>query len=185
MTKATSMDVTTKISKFLSFILRHKPEAIGLSINSEGWADVGELVRLAQHHGHTITLEQVENVVATSDKKRFSLSSDKKFIRAVQGHSSPSAQLEFPSLPPPMYLYHGTATHFLKNIMLTGLSPQQRKYVHLSIDIATAKNVGMRYGQPAVLQIQSQIMHQQGYTFFIAENGVWLTQFVPPCFIKI
>ena len=172
----------TKISKFLSFVLRHKPEAIHLTLDEQGWASVAELIEKAQPQ-ITLTPELIKQVVADNDKQRFSLSDDEQLIRANQGHSI-NVDLQLTPKQPPDVLYHGTASRFLESIMAEGLKPGQRQYVHLSGDTETATQVGQRYGKPVVLVIDAKAMYQQDMEFFQAENGVWLTDLVPSEFIE-
>lgn len=167
------------ISKYLSYLLRHEPHAIGLQLDPEGWADIGELIACAARHGRRLDRATLETVCATNDKQRFALSDDGQRIRAVQGHSTSLVQRQYPAAQPPERLYHGTATRFLESIRAQGLKPGARHHVHLSPDIRTALAVGTRYGVPAILEVDAQRMHRQGHTFFVAENGVWLTDAVP------
>ena len=166
----------TIASKFLSYVLRHKPDAIGLTLDPEGWANIEELIAKADI---PITQALLHEVVATSDKKRFTISADGLSIRANQGHSI-EVDLGFQPVAPPEFLYHGTATRFLDRIKKQGLLPQNRQYVHLSANEDTATKVGQRHGKPVVLTISALAMHKQGHQFFQAQNGVWLTKFVPP-----
>ena len=170
-----------RVSKFLSYVLRHRPEDIGLVLDNEGWASISELIEKAQPK-LPITRQILEQVVATNDKKRFKISDDGLKIRASQGHSV-NVDLALKPQKPPDTLYHGTATRFLDSIQKEGLKSGQRQYVHLSIDIDTAKAVGKRYGKPAILQIDALTMYQQGYNFYCSENQVWLVDKVPPLFI--
>lgn len=171
-------------SKFLSFVLRHEPQAVGITLDSEGWADVEALIAGANQSGKPLSRELIQQVVDTSDKKRFSLSEDGQRIRAAQGHSTNTVAITYPEREPPEFLYHGTATRFLESIRKEGLKPGERQYVHLSEDEQTAISVGQRYGKPVVLKIEALRMHQQGFKFFQAENGVWLTSHVPSGFMK-
>lgn len=170
---------STSISRYLSYLLRHEPQTIGLQLDAEGWADIGQLIAGAARHGHRLDRATLESVCATSDKQRFALSDDGQRIRAVQGHSTPVVQRRYPAVQPPERLYHGTATRFLDSIRAQGLKPGTRHHVHLSADIRTALTVGARYGVPVILEVDAQRMHRQGHTFFVAENGVWLTDAVP------
>jgi len=165
-------------SKFLSFVLRHQPHAIGLKLDGEGWADVQDLIVLSKSDGRNLTLELIEEVVATSDKKRFAFSNDRTKIRASQGHSV-SIELGLKPIEPPDVLYHGTATRFLDSIKEKGLISGSRRHVHLSAELATAVDVGRRHGKPTVLTIKSFEMHRTGHEFFLSDNGVWLTLSVP------
>lgn len=169
-------------SKFLSYVLRHQPDAIGLKLDGEGWADLSELIALANADGRNLTLELIQDVVATNDKKRFVFSDDGTMIRASQGHSV-AIELGLQPATPPDVLYHGTATRFLDSIREKGLISGSRRHVHLSAEIATAVEVGRRHGKPAVLTIRSAEMHSSGHEFFLSENGVWLTLAVPVEFL--
>ncbi|WP_113626426.1 RNA 2'-phosphotransferase [Pectobacterium peruviense] len=171
------------ISKFLSYVLRHKPEAIGLTLNSEGWANIADLISGAVKDGRLLTREVIQSVVDNSDKKRFSISQDGLSIRAAQGHSSSQVDLRYEPKTPPELLYHGTATRFIDSINQLGLLPGSRQYVHLSADEATAIKVGQRHGKPVVLKIKALEMHQQEFIFYQADNGVWLTLAVPVPFL--
>ena len=169
-------------SKYLSFILRHKPEDIALTLNEQGWADIDELIAKSAPT-RQLTPELIKTVVGTSDKQRFKLSDDGKQIRANQGHSIDVDLNLAPSLPPAI-LYHGTAYRFVKSILAQGLKPMQRLHVHLSCDVKTAKSVGRRYGQPVILTINAKAMYQNGFDFYQADNGVWLTSIVPAQYLQ-
>lgn len=170
-------------SKFLSYVLRHEPHAIGLTLDSEGWADIDALIARAKAAGRELDFDLIQAVVSSNDKKRFALSDDNRRIRAVQGHSTDSVAIQHVAKEPPTYLYHGTATRFFDSILAEGLRPGQRHHVHLSEDIDTATAVGQRYGKPVALKVEALRMHQQGFKFFQADNGVWLTETVPAHFL--
>lgn len=172
-------------SKFLSYVLRHEPQAIGLTLDSEGWADIASLIAGAQQSGRELDVALIHTVVESSDKKRFAISEDGLRIRAVQGHSTDSVAITLAEKVPPEFLYHGTATRFMESIMREGLKPGERQYVHLSEDVQTATAVGQRYGKPVVLKIEALRMYQQGFKFFQAENGVWLADLVPATSIQL
>lgn len=174
-----------KISKFLSYVLRHKPDAIGLTLDDQGWANINELINKANQSSEVTTLDRslIQTVVDSNDKKRFVISDDGQRIRASQDHSV-TVDLQLKPVEPPEFLYHGTATRFLDSILKEGLKPQQRQYVHLSKDIETAKAVGQRYGKPTILTIKARLMVEQGFKLYLAENGVWLTEEVPVNFIN-
>ena len=178
-----SPDRTTHISKFLSYVLRHKPDVIGITLDDNGWVDVATLLAAAATHGTPFTREELDHVVATNDKKRFAFSDDNLRIRASQGHSV-NVDLDLPPTSPPELLYHGTATRFLDAIRLTGLQKMSRQHVHLSPDIATASKVGTRHGKLAMLTIRSGDMHRAAHPFFHSANSVWLTEEVPVTFIE-
>lgn len=173
----------TETSKFLSYILRHEPQTIDLQLDEEGWATISDLIAGAAKKGQYLDISLIQMVVSSSDKKRFSISDDGLRIRAVQGHSVASANLRHTEKEPPEFLYHGTATRFLESIRQQGLISGSRHHVHLSQDIQTAIAVGQRHGKPLVLKIEALRMYQQGFKFFQAENGVWLTRHVPMSFI--
>jgi len=174
----------TEISKFLSYILRHKPEAIGLTLDHEGWANISDLVECSQKSEYALDTDLIRTIVNESDKKRFTISEDGLRIRAAQGHSAKSVSISYSESMPPEVLFHGTATRFLASILKEGLKPGERQYVHLSKDIQTALAVGRRYGKPVALKIKALQMHLQGFKFFQAENGVWLTAKAPAIFIE-
>ncbi|MET1077649.1 MAG: RNA 2'-phosphotransferase [Pseudomonas sp.] len=173
----------TETSKFLSYILRHEPHSIGLTLDSEGWGSIDALIAGAAGVGRVLDRRQIEAVVQGNDKKRFSLSDDGLQIRAVQGHSTATVSLQYVPKTPPACLYHGTATRFLPSIEQQGLVPGSRHHVHLSEDAATAIAVGRRYGQVVLLKIDALAMQQAGLAFYQADNGVWLTDHVPIAFI--
>lgn len=173
----------TDTSKFLSFVLRHEPLAIGLTLDSEGWAEISALIDGANNAGHSLDRVLLALVVETSEKKRFSISADGLRIRAAQGHSTDAVAIRYAEKVPPAQLFHGTANRFLATIMAAGLTPQARQHVHLTDDLPTAMAVGQRYGSPVLLTINAQQMYQQGYKFYQADNGVWLTAAVPVGFI--
>ena len=172
-----------EISKFLSFVLRHNPQAIGITLDAEGWVAVNDLLAAAARHGQSGTRQQVEEVVATNDKKRFSLSADGQLIRANQGHS---VEVDLGLLPvePPELLYHGTVERFLDSIREKGLIRGNRHHVHLSAERETAMKVGQRRGRPVVLVVEASRMQRDGHQFFQSENGVWLTEAVPPTYLQ-
>ncbi|HWB03549.1 MAG TPA: RNA 2'-phosphotransferase [Verrucomicrobiales bacterium] len=169
-------------SKFLSLVLRHQPEAAGITLDSAGWADVNELLAGCERARRSLTRRQLDHIVATNEKKRFEFSSDSKRIRASQGHSV-EIELEYEPLIPPDILYHGTATRFLDAIRTEGLKKMARHHVHLSAETVTTMQVGGRHGKPALLTIRAGDMHREGWAFFRSTNGVWLVDSVPVTFI--
>lgn len=170
----------TKLSKFLSLILRHKPEEIGISLDENGWADVLELLSGINNTGRKINIDLLEEIVKTDNKGRYSFNEDKTKIRANQGHSI-KVDVELKEIIPPDILYHGTAERFITNILdkKQGLKPMSRLYVHLSKDYDTAIKVGIRHGNPVVLKINAKQMKEDGYLFYLSENGVYMTKSVP------
>lgn len=171
-----------KRSKFLSLVLRHEPQRIGITLDSAGWVSVDELLAACEAHGMPIPRPALQEIVSTSDKQRFALSEDGKLIRANQGHSV-EVNLQLPPTPPPEILFHGTVEQFLDSIRREGLRKGERHHVHLSADEATASKVGERRGKPIILRVQAGRMHQEGHEFFLSANGVWLTDHVPPQYI--
>lgn len=171
-----------RLSKFLSLILRHKPEQIGLSLDEGGWAEVEELLQQANQAGIPLTRELLQQVVEQNNKQRFTFSVDRQKIRANQGHSIP-VDLGLQPLAPPEFLYHGTATRFLSSIAQHGLLSKNRNYVHLSGDPATALSVGKRHGEPVILTVKAGAMARDGYNFYRSANGIWLTEVVPLAYL--
>lgn len=169
------MNGTDKLSIFISLVLRHKPEAAHITLDEHGWADVEELLKGICDMGRKIDMDILEEIVAADKKQRYSFNQDKTLIRANQGHSIP-VDVELKEQEPPEFLYHGTATRFLNDIMKEGLKPMSRLYVHLSKDIETAMKVGKRHGTPVILKIHSGDMYRAGYKYYLSENGVWLTK---------
>jgi len=172
------------ISKYLSYVLRHKPESIGLTLDANGWADINELIHCAGQSRHRLTRDLLQYVVENNDKKRFAVSEDGLRIRAVQGHSK-NVNLGLTPIKPPDLLYHGTTQKHLKSIKQHGLLKGNRQYVHLSPDVKTATNVGRRHGKPVVLVINGKKMLEQNIPFILSENGIWLTDYVSPEYITL
>lgn len=173
-----------RLSKFLSLVLRHDPGTIGITLDPNGWVPVDELLSAAARAGTSITREQLDEVVATNDKKRFAFSPDGTRIRASQGHSL-EVDLGLDPVEPPERLFHGTATRSVESIRAEGLIRQSRQHVHLSPDEETATRVGQRHGKPVVLIVRAGQMHRDGHAFYRSDNGVWLTASVPPEYLEI
>lgn len=173
------------ISKFISLVLRHKPEAANLTVDKYGYAQVDELVAYLNKKYKGFTVTDLDTIVETDDKQRYSYNNDHTKIRAVQGHSI-KVELELVEQQPPELLYHGTSSKYLSGIMEQGLIPKQRQYVHLSKDVETAMIVGARHGgKTVVLKIMAQPMYISGHKFYQAENGVWLTDTVPSNYFTV
>lgn len=177
------MEDLKRISKFLSLVLRHKPEEIGLSMDSNGWVDVDELIEKCNRKQLKLNFETLEEVVITNDKQRFTFNDDYTKIRANQGHTV-QVDLQFEPTKPFGFLYHGTVEKFLENIKQSGLQKMQRLHVHLSKDLETAVKVGSRRGKPVILKIDAPQMHEDGYAFYVSQNGVWLCDEVPVEYIE-
>lgn len=178
-------DKLQKTSKFLSLILRHKPEVIGITLDKNGWAEVSELIAgVNRNDKYFLNTDILDEIVSTDEKQRYSFSPDKKKIRANQGHSI-QVDVELKKTPPPEILWHGTGEKYVSLINAEGLKPKSRLYVHLSEDIGTARKVGGRHGKPVVYRIKSGEMYRQGYIFYLSENGVWLTETVPVNFMEV
>lgn len=164
-------------SKFISLILRHKPETIGITLDEHGWADVSELIE-GINKTTPFNMEMLQEIVSTDNKQRYSFNDDKTLIRANQGHSIP-VDVELKKAVPPEVLYHGTGEKYVTSIDKEGLIPKSRLYVHLSKNEETALNVGKRHGKPVVYKVDAKRMAEAGYEFFLSVNGVWLTKAVP------
>ena len=165
------------ISKYISLILRHKPETIGITLDEHGWANVDELLKGVSKK-YPLTREELDEIVATDEKQRYSFNDDGTLIRANQGHSI-QVDVELAEVRPPEFLYHGTGEKYVSSIDRHGLIPKTRLYVHLSGDYETAVKVGSRHGKPVVYRILAGQMADAGITFYRSVNGVWLTKRVP------
>lgn len=170
-------------SKYISLILRHQPEVIGITLDEQGWADVEKLIR-GVNKTHPLDMETLERIVAEDEKQRYSFNEDKTLIRANQGHSIP-VDVELPEVTPPDVLYHGTGIKYKESIDSQGLIPKSRLYVHLSGDVETARKVGQRHGNPIIYNVDAAAMHADGYVFFRSVNGVWLTRTVPQKYLSL
>jgi putative RNA 2'-phosphotransferase len=179
-----SHDPIVATSKLLSFVLRHRPDNIGLQLDPHGWTEVETLLAQLRAHGHAVDRTLLEQVVLDNDKQRFAFSPDGLRIRASQGHSV-AVDLALEPRDPPPVLYHGTASRFLKSILAQGLRAGARHHVHLSLDLQTATRVGMRHGFPVVLRVDAAHMRSDGATFYESDNGVWLTEAVAPRYLSV
>lgn len=176
-------DRLVRTSKFLSYVLRHEPESLGLELDPGGWVDLNALIERARADGHSIDRARLEEVIAHGEKERFTLSEDGTKIRANYGHSI-DVDLDLTPTSPPPRLYHGTAEHTVPAIREEGLRPQSRQYVHLSSTREEAARVGSRHGTPAVLTIDAQALHDADHTLYCSTDAVWLTNRVPPQFVQ-
>lgn len=172
------------ISKFMSLVLRHQPEEIGLQLDENGWANVEELISKMNAKGIKIDVSMMDEIVSSNEKKRFAFNEDKTMIRASQGHSV-DINLALNPAEPPEILYHGTGEKNVAIILQEGIQKMSRQHVHLSKDKATAVNVGSRHGKPVVLTIRSGEMHSDGVLFYLSANGVWLTNVVEKKYISV
>ncbi len=173
-----------RISKFMSLILRHKPEEIGLTLDEYGYINISDLIKGLNKKGYKVTISDIERIVAEDGKQRYSFNDDKTKIKANQGHSI-KVNLELQAVEPPKVLYHGTATRFIESMRKEGIKKQNRQYVHLSADVETATKVGKRHGELIIFKINSEQMSKDGYKFFLSENKVWLTDYVPVKYFEI
>lgn len=174
-----------KLSKFLSFILRHQPEEIKLQLDTNGWSNINELIEKSKEHQNLIfSKEELFFVVKNNAKQRFMLSDDKTKIKANQGHSI-QVELGLTDSAPPEYLYHGTAEQFMDIILREGLKPMKRHDVHLSFSKEVATSVGIRHGKAVVLRIKTEQMYKDGLTFQCTANNVWLTKYIDPKYIEL
>lgn len=169
-------------SKFLSLILRHKPEAVNITLDEHGWANTKALIA-GIGRTRAFDMEMLEEIVRTDQKQRYSFNEDKTLIRANQGHSVP-VDVELPVAVPPRYLYHGTGKKYVESIDKIGLIPKSRLYVHLSGDVDTAVKVGSRHGKPVVYRVASGRMQEEGCVFYRSVNGVWLTKAVLAIYLE-
>jgi putative RNA 2'-phosphotransferase len=180
---ATEKDLV-KWSKYLSLVLRHRPEVLGITLDAQGWTDVALLLERLHQNAIPIDQNKLAQIVATNSKKRFAFSDDGTKIRASQGHSV-AVDLGYQPTMPPQVLYHGTGEKSLNSILKSGLQKGERHHVHLSADVKTAIKVGQRHGKPVVLHVAAQQMQEEGFLFFISQNGVWLTDYVPAAYLAV
>lgn len=173
-----------KISKTLSYWLRHKPDAGGLTLDDNGWAPVADVMAAFARDNLDVSEGQLKSVVRNNDKQRFELDSDQRRIRARQGHSI-AIEGDWQQAVPPPVLYHGTVDRFLGAILAEGLKPMKRHHVHLSPDVETASKVGQRRGKPVILHVDAASMAADGAVFLLTGNGVWLTDSVPPEYVTL
>jgi putative RNA 2'-phosphotransferase len=177
-------DSSIRLSKYISLLLRHRPELGDLELDAHGWARLDDLVRACVAAGHATGAGDVLDVVAESDKQRFELSPGGRSIRAAQGHSI-DVDLGLTAIEPPVTLFHGTVRRFLDRIVTEGLRPMGRTHVHLSADTETARRVGLRRGEPVVLRVAADAMFDDGFQFFRSTNGVWLVDHVPGRYLDV
>ena len=173
----------TSVSKFLSLILRHKPEVIGITLDEHGWADTARLIEGVKRRYPEFNGRVLEKIVRQDEKQRYSFNEDHTKIRANQGHSV-AVDVELQEKEPPEVLYHGTGEKSVDSIEEKGLLPMTRLYVHLSKDYGTAVKTGQRHGKPVVLEVDSGRMFRDGYKFYLSVNGVWLTKRVPAEYLR-
>ena len=167
------------VSKFLAKHLRHQPESIGLVLDEAGWARVDELLAASARADFPITRAELDAAVFAPGKRRYVYDESAERVRAAQGHSV-DVELGYDPAAPPAVLFHGTHPRAIDAILREGLAQMGRRHVHLSIDVETATQVGARRGRPIVLEVDAAALHADGHPFYLADNGVWLTDAVPP-----
>jgi len=172
-----------KHSKFLSLVLRHKPQTIGIDLDKNGWVDIDILIQKMSDFGKNLTREELYFIVENNSKKRFAINEVDNKIRANQGHSL-NIDLGFEAIQPPEILYHGTAQRFLASIFENGLEKRNRHHVHMSANKVTATSVGQRHGKPIISEVKALEMFKDSFQFFLSENGVWLTDKVPSKYLN-
>jgi len=173
----------THISKFLSLVLRHQPETIGIKLDQNGWTDVDTLLKKSNSYGIKLDNETLKHIVETNSKKRFAFNDTRDKIRASQGHSV-EIELGYTNQKPPEILFHGTGEKSVQSILETGLEKRNRQHVHLSSDFETAIKVAERHGKPFVFKVLAERMYNDNFHFFISDNGVWLTDKVPTIYLR-
>jgi putative RNA 2'-phosphotransferase len=170
-----------RMSKFLSLVLRHKPETVGITLDDAGWVDIDKLLACLAQHGKFCPRHMFDEIVAKNEKKRFTVEGNR--VRAAQGHSV-DVDLGYKPVEPPELLYHGTIFTALDGIKQFGLKSQSRQHVHLSADTQTAETVGSRRGKPVIVVVRAQEAHKAGVKFYLADNNVWLADAVPYKFLN-
>jgi len=179
-----SAEQRKKISKRLSLHLRHEPEALSLTLERGGWVRVQDLLEGLSKRGTTLNRDQLEEIVLSNDKQRFSFDESGEKIRANQGHST-EVDLNLEPVTPPDRVYHGTGAQNFESILVHGLEKRSRHHVHLSLERDTARGIGARHGKPLIFRVDSSAIHRAGHLFYRSHNGVWLTDFVPPQFLSV
>lgn len=173
------------MSKYISYILRHRPDAAGIALDKNGWTNLDQMLIACQKQGYPLDKQTLLQIVEENNKKRFTISDDCTMIRAAQGHSNKDVKIEMRTVVPPPVLYHGTATKFVDSIQRKGLIPKSRHHVHLSSDTKTAVSVGSRHGDPVIFEVNTKAMLSDGHKFYLSDNHVWLTDSVPKKYLKI
>lgn len=176
-------DKKDRLSVFISLVLRHKPDVIGIKLGETGYANVDELIKGINDSGRYLDLNMLKDIVKYDNKNRYSFNDDFTKIRANQGHSV-EVKVEMKQVVPPQYLYHGTSVENVDNIFINGVKKMNRLHVHLSDNTETALQVGKRHGKPIIIRVNAERMHADGYVFYLSENKVWLTDFVPNFYIE-
>jgi putative RNA 2'-phosphotransferase len=176
----------TKLSKTLSFVLRHNPASHGVIVDKEGWVDINQLIFqirqrnpqfMAAHMGH------IKEIIKNSDKQRFELKGNK--IRAYYGHSAQQAVDKKPAVPPSI-LYQGTTPEAKDKILLEGLKPMTRQFVHLSTDRKTAHKVALRRTKtPVILIVDAKAVYLNGTKFYPGNEDIWLAEYIDPKYITV
>lgn len=169
----------TKISKYISYLLRHHPEEGNITLDEEGYADTSALIAAVRKEFDEFDMPYLEKIVAEDEKTRYSFTDDKSKIRANHGHSVKGISPGLKEVAPPDVMYHGTAERFMDSIREQGILKMSRLYVHLSADEETAEEVGRRHGKPVIISIDTKKMHEDGLKFYNSANGLWLTDTVP------
>lgn len=175
----------TKLSKEVSYALRHAPWEYELELDSDGWVEIVQLLAALQEspQWRDVRARDLAAMIEGSDKKRHEISGES--IRALYGHSIPQKITKSPAAPPEL-LYHGTARRFIPSIKEAGLLPRSRQYVHLSADTQTALMVGKRRDNaPVLLRINALEAWKNGVAFYIGHEKVWLADAVPPAYIEL
>lgn len=172
----------TKESKFLSLVLRHKPQAVGIRLDCAGWADVQDLVS-GMSKFLPFNFNMLEEIVRTDAKQQYTFNEDKTRIRAIGGHSIP-VDLDLNAAVPPEFLWYGTGEQYAPSIHQQGLIPQDQPYVQLCAEPDAACMIGLRYGNLVLYRVLSEKMAQLGYSFYRSDDGAWLTDSVPAAFLE-
>ena len=178
-----SKETLTTISKHISLLLRHKPEIGNLILDEHGWVETEKLIEAVSQQ-RLLDKETLEEIVSSDSKSRYEFSDDHRMIRARHGHSVPVVLDIEPTIPPDV-LYHGTSENVKDVILSEGLKPMVRRYVHLSSDPNTARNVGKRHGRAVVLKVDAGGLSAKEEKFYQTAGGIWLVASVPPEFISV
>ena len=180
-----------KLSRFLSMLLRHRPDRFPVELDAEGYADLDEImfVLRALPNFRWATYSDIDAVLEMPGRRRFEIlnreaaGSGSARIRALYGHTA--IRPDYEPVEPPDILYHGTAPENLDAIRHKGLEPMERQYVHLTTQPETARTIALRHTrEPVILEIDTARAHADGIAFYHPTDEIYLCDAVPPSYVS-